>query len=90
MIVIVHSACRNYEQRNKIRKSWGTSKIPEKELNIVFLLARTTEKKDEHKVNIPTSFKRIFESYLKISRFKENQKNLMTLYKETLLMHIRI
>ena len=90
MIVIVHSACRNYEQRNKIRKSWGSSKIPEKELKIVFLLARTTKTEDEHKVNISISFNRLFESYFKINRSKENRKNLMTLFKETLLMHIRI
>ena len=57
MIVIVHSACRNYEQRNKIRKSWGTSKIPEKELNIVFLLARTTNNEDNPKVNISKSLR---------------------------------
>ena len=57
MIVIVHSACRNYEQRNKIRKSWGTSKIPGKELKIVFLLARTTNNEDEPKVNISKSLR---------------------------------
>ena len=41
MVVLIHSAVNNDQKRNIIRESWGTSKLQDGTIKLVFLVAAT-------------------------------------------------